>query len=208
MPGVSMTAAPISHRERKKQATRRALHDAAFELVDRYGLSGTTVEAISERAGVAPRTFWSYYRSKEDAVIDREPEVAETLRGALVARPADEDVVRALRSVLESYIAGRQVNSARSLRRQQLIRSEPQLMATMAATFEEIERALASAVAERLGVDPAASLRPAVVVMAACGACRVAQQRWVDEQGRRPFPDLLDEAYSELARGVTEVMAR
>ena len=51
----------LSHRERKKQATRRAIHDAAFELVEQSGFTGVTVEAISERAGVAPRTFWSYF---------------------------------------------------------------------------------------------------------------------------------------------------
>jgi AcrR family transcriptional regulator len=192
---------PASHRERKKIATRRAIHEAAFELVDRQGLSGTTIEAISERAGVAPRTFWSYFPSKEDAVVGRDPDAAQTLRTALLARPEHEDIVVSLRAVLEEYVADRVVDSQLAVRRQQLIHREVSLMSAVAAAFNEIEQALISAVAERLGLDPAADLLPGVLVAATCGACRVAQLHWAEAKGRRPFPDLLDEAFTQLCVG-------
>jgi AcrR family transcriptional regulator len=199
---VSLTAPPASHRERKKLATRQAIHDAAFDLVDRHGLSGTTIEAISDRAGVAPRTFWSYFGSKEEAVVNRDPDVPPTLADALLARPADEDALTALQTVLEEFSADRAVDSRRAVRRGQLIRREPQLMAAVAASFEEIERALIAAVAERLGLDPASDLTPGVLVVAACGTCRVAQQHWADEGGQRPFQEVLREAYRSLDAGL------
>lgn len=192
-----------SLRERKKRATRHAIHDAAFELADEHGLSHTTVEAISERAGVAPRTFWSYFSSKEDAVINRDPDRPGRLREALLGRPATEDAVTALRRVLERDLADRVLDSRRAIRRQRLIRREPQLMAATAAAFDEIERALVEAVAERLGLDPGSDLLPGVLVMAAGGACRVAQQHWVDGGGRRPFPELVGEAFARMAEGLT-----
>ena len=68
---MSVQLAP-SRRERKKQATRQALHEAAFTLAEERGLTGTTVEAIAERADVAPRTFFNYFTCKEDAVLDRD----------------------------------------------------------------------------------------------------------------------------------------
>lgn len=203
---MSLAAPASTHRERKKLATREAIHAAAFELVDRHGLSGTTIEAISDRAGVAPRTFWSYFSSKEDAVINRDPERPAILHAALLARPAHEDVMTALRAVLEEHISDRLGDSKRAVRRQHLIRREPQLMAALAASFDEIERALVSAVGERLGVDPAGDLLPGVVVMAAGGACRVAQLRWADEQGRRPFSEILDEAFARLADGLAPLL--
>ena len=178
---MTLVVPPITHRERKKLATRQAIHEAAFELVDRCGLSGTTIEAISERAGVAPRTFWSYFSSKEEAVTNHDPDWPAELRAALLDRPAREDAVTARHSVLEEYVSDKFVDSKRAVRRHELIRREPQLMAAVAVAYTEIERALVSAVAERLGLDPDQDLRPALLVMAACGACRVAQQSWADQ---------------------------
>lgn len=198
---------PASHRERKKLATRRAIHQAAFDLVEAQGLSATTVEAISERAGVAPRTFWAYFPSKEDAVVRRDPEFAEALRAALLDRPADEDIVVSLRTVLEEYVTERLVDSDQSVRRQQLIRREAALMSAVAAMFNEMEQALVSAVGERLGVDPTTELLPGVLVAAVCGACRVAQVHWAEEKGRRSFHDLLDEAFTQLFVGFGPTVA-
>lgn len=191
-----------THRERKKRATRQAIHDAAFELADQHGLSGTTIEAISERAGVAPRTFWSYFGSKEDAVIDRDPERPARLRTALLDRPAGEDAATALRRVLEQDLADRVPDFRRARRRHRLIRREPHLMAAAAAAFDEIERALVEAVAERLGVSAEEDLLPGVLVMAAGGAFRVAQQHWLESGGRRPFPELVGEAFARMAEGL------
>lgn len=193
-------------RERKKLATRRAIHDAAFDLVDRHGLTGTTIEAISDRAGVAPRTFWSYFSSKEEAVIDRDPDWPDALHAALLERPAGEDVVTSLRCVLEAMIGERLVDSDVAVRRQQLIRREAQLMAAVAAVYDEVERALVTAVAERLGLDAGQDMRPGVLVAAAAGACRVAQQKWAEGHGKRPFADLVAEAFDELADGLTPLV--
>ncbi|HMC40766.1 MAG TPA: TetR family transcriptional regulator [Acidimicrobiales bacterium] len=205
---MSVTAPVQSHRERKKLATRQAIHDAAFELVDRFGLSGTTIEAISDRAGVAPRTFWSYYASKEDAVIDRDPEAPAHLAVALMARPAEEDAMTALRCTLEEHIDARLVDSKRAVRRQQLIRREPQLMAAVAASFDDYERTLVAGVAQRLGTDPATDMRPGVLVAAASGASRVAQQKWADHKGRQPFPALMEEAFAALAAGLAPMLRK
>ena len=204
---MTLAAPPISHRERKKLATRQSIHNAAFELVYRHGLSGTTIESICDQAGVAPRTFWAYFASKEDAVINRDPDQSAVMHDALVARPADEDPFAALRSVLEGYISGRLDDADRAVRRHEMIRREPPLMAAVAAQFDEIERALVAAVADRLGLDVDADLLPSVLVMAACGACKLAVQRWADQQGRVSFDDLFDAALTRLAEGLAPLVA-
>lgn len=202
LPAVPTTELAPSHRERKKQATRRAIHLAALDLVERHGLSGATVEAISERAGVAPRTFWSYFSSKEEAVLDHEPDRPETLRLALLARPADEEPLTALQRVLEEDLARRLVDRDEGLRRYNLLRSEPHLMSAVAANFEKIERALVSAVAERTGLNPDVDIYPGVLVSAACGACRVAQLRWSGQRGRPSLGALVSEAFGQLSDGL------
>lgn len=190
-----------SLRERKKRATRKAIHEAAFDLVEERGFSGVTIDAISARADVAPRTFWAYFSSKEDAVVDRDAGRPQALRAALLRRPVEEDVLTALREVLLADLEERAVDRTKALRRARLIRREPQLMHAVAVTFDEIERALVLAVAERLGAEAGKDLFPGVLVSAACGAGRVAFSHWSERRGGLSLRELLDEAFGHLGRG-------
>lgn len=54
--------------ERRKAATQFDIARAAAELFTERGPDGTTAEEIAVRAGVALRTFYRYFRNKQDAV--------------------------------------------------------------------------------------------------------------------------------------------
>lgn len=197
-----------SRRERKKQATHQALHEAAFVLVERHGLAAVTVEAIAERADVATRTFFNYFSSKEDAVLDRDPGRPEAVRRALLERPPAEDALTALCRVMEELVAQDIHDGEHLLRRMRLIRSEPLLRGAMAAMHDEIEEALVAAVAQRTGHDPVADLYPALVVSAALAAFKVALLRWSDQGGHVPFDGVLTAAFDLLAVGLAEAGSR
>jgi len=68
-------------RERKKAATRQAIHEAALRLGADGGIAGVTVEEICAVVDIAPRTFFNYYPSKAAAVFDLRTEeiLAEAL---------------------------------------------------------------------------------------------------------------------------------
>jgi AcrR family transcriptional regulator len=201
---VTIDLAP-TRRQRKKQATRQALHDAAFALAEECGLAGVTVEAIAARADVAPRTFFNYFACKEDAILNRDPGWPEALRRAVAERPASEDPLTALRRVLEDEAARRVLDADHFLRRLRLLRREPQLAAAMAGISEETEHALVAGIAERTGADEAGDLYPAVVVSAAWGVFKVALLRWGDLGGRVALPTLLSSAFDTLSHGLSAV---
>ena len=54
--------------ERRKAATQLDIAAAAAELFAERGPEATTAEDIALRAGIALRTFYRYFRNKEDAV--------------------------------------------------------------------------------------------------------------------------------------------
>lgn len=90
-----------------KPSARERLAEAAFDLFDERGYEQTTVDDITERAGLGRTTFFRHYRSKEDVIFpdhDRLLErVAERLRtsshGTALAAVSD-----AVRLVLLNYV--------------------------------------------------------------------------------------------------------
>src|SRR6185437_17180262 len=92
--------APVSLRERKKQATRLLLRRAALELVAERGLANVTVEDIAEAAEVSPRTFFNYFPSKEAVLFAGDPDRAAALRGAIASAVPGQPALDALRLVL------------------------------------------------------------------------------------------------------------
>lgn len=97
-------------RERKKRATRIAMHRAALELVAADGLSAVTAERIAQRAGVSTRTFFNHWATKEAAILGIHAEERETvtegLREALAAGTPPREAVRSvLRRALASVPA-------------------------------------------------------------------------------------------------------
>jgi AcrR family transcriptional regulator len=206
MPATSPDTA-LSRRERKKQTTREALRAAALVLVEARGLAGVTIEDITEHADVAPRTFFNYFASKEDAVIGRDPERVDGLVAALHARPAAESPFDSLRHVLSaSYLASAN-HPDQLLRRIRVIKSEPALVSRLATQFEQLEDGLTAAVAERIGANPATDIEPSLLVLSALAICRASLMHWCDQGGQAPFEDTLREAFDRAGAGLAVLTA-
>jgi AcrR family transcriptional regulator len=182
-------------RERKKVATRLALHEAALRLAVRDGLDQVTVEAIADAAGVSRRTFSNYFSSKEEALFHGDSDWLSRLLAHLDDEAPDEEpwtaLGRAVEAVLVEY--GEELDPSWVARRRQL-RSHPGLIAHQVAAYATREADLAAALAPRLaGRD--AELRSRVLAAGFLAVLRVATHHWLEH----PDVRLVDVVRTALA---------
>ncbi|TQJ74663.1 TetR family transcriptional regulator [Streptomyces sp. SLBN-31] len=150
----SSTAAPLSLTERRKAATRMEIARAAAGLFVRQGLRATRAEDIAQAAGVAPRTFYRYFATKEEAVAPLYAAGAQRWTEALAEAPAHLSVPQALEhAVRHTLTPGAGVSAASWELVRTLIRltdDSPALAKVWAEVCQESEGRLGEVLAERL----------------------------------------------------------
>ena len=191
-----MTAPSPGLRERKKEATRQALHEAAVRLAVEHGLEGLTVEAIADAAEVSRRTFSNYFANKEEALLHSDQVRLRRLLDLLRERPDDEPAERALAAAARELVAGG-TSDPRWLAQVQLLRRHPSLLGRQVTRYAEAERALADLVAARLPADADRALRARLLAAGLLTTLRVALQQWMEDPSS-PLPEVLDRALGIL----------
>ncbi|RZU32052.1 TetR family transcriptional regulator [Blastococcus saxobsidens] len=189
-------------RERKKLATRQALHLAALQLVAERGLDAVSVDDIAERAQVSSRTFFNYFPSKVDAVVGLDPTTPFQVSSDFSARPATESPVQALRAVQRARAQEMAEEEELWPLRMTVIDAHPSLVQRLIAAFGEAELALAEAIAERTGTRVGVDVYPTLLAAVQGCAMRISLQRWVATDFTASLPDLVDEAWDALAAGL------
>ncbi|MEW2255747.1 TetR family transcriptional regulator [Streptomyces sp. NPDC047869] len=127
---------------------------AAAALFVRRGLRATRAEDIAQAAGIAPRTFYRYFASKEEAVAPLYAAGAELCIQAVREAPPGLSVPEALRHAVEHTLSpGVGVSAASWEWVRTLIRladASPALGKVWAEVCRTSEGALAATLAERL----------------------------------------------------------
>lgn len=182
-------------RERKKHATRRALHDAALRLTLERGLEQVTVEEISAAADVSVRTFFNYFPTKEQAIIGDLIKVDEEAVTAAVL--AARSLPDGLRDVALGIAADIGPQREQVLMRWQLMERYPALLPLMFARFIEFETVLARAIATRTGNRPDDAY-PQLMAAIASTALRVSVRRWTAGQCGHPLDYHVNEVFGLL----------
>lgn len=92
-------------RERKKRRTRQQISDVATLLFATRGFDQVTVAEIADTVGVAEKTVFNYFPTKESLVFDRADESLERLLRALRARGPGESPTKAVLRALGDDLA-------------------------------------------------------------------------------------------------------
>jgi len=165
-------------RERKRQQTRERLTRAAMALFLERGFEATTLDDIAAAADISRRSFFHYFDSKEDVVFAWHE---------IAVRPAGESMLAAAENAIAAMV--RQIEPGEAIAMARLKRDNPALQARDQVKYEQLERALAEALARR-AVHKAEKLDARLVAMIATGAMRIGGELWATE-GAREKPEAL-----------------
>ncbi|MBT0768067.1 TetR family transcriptional regulator [Kineosporia sp. J2-2] len=165
--------------------TGQRIAAAAFELFAARGYDGTTVDAIAERAGIARRTFFRYFRSKDDVIFPDHDSLLAMVNQHLTAQTAldpIETICGAVRLVLLSYLDAPAV----SVQRYELSRRVPALRERELASVQRYEHAFSRYLRGRLSgtlPDAQAVLRSDVIAAAVVAAHNAVLREWLRAGG-------------------------
>ncbi|MEV4635725.1 helix-turn-helix domain-containing protein [Actinoplanes sp. NPDC049548] len=188
-------------RERKKAATRQALHEAAVRLAIAHGVDKITVEAIADEAGVSRRTFSNYFANKEEALLHGDHRRISALVGIVRARPADETPWIALTRAAREFYEQLGELDPQWVAQSRLLRTKPALAAQQVSTFAALERELAAAVSARSTEPDPHGIRARLMAATFMTAMRVSLHVWLEAPDESSLGDLVQLSLAETGRG-------
>ncbi|GIG92237.1 TetR/AcrR family transcriptional regulator [Plantactinospora endophytica] len=174
----------VGRRERKKAATREALHRAALQLAAEQGPDRVTVEAIADAADVSRRTFSNYFANKEEALFHADLVRIRRLLELVHAQPLDTPPWTALTRAAEEHARESEDVDPLWLAQRRLIRSHPSLAAHQIAAYGTVEQEFTAEIARRLPAEPESPLRARVLAGTFLHALRAATSHWTDHPER------------------------
>ena len=140
-------------RERKKARTRASIREHALRLFRERGYHDTTVEQIAEAAEVSPSTFFRYFPTKEDVVLqdDYDPLAIEIFE----AQPAELSPIAAFRAAAAQMFGALSADDLARVRETiELMFTIPEVRARAVDEFVRTIDVTAAAIARRTGRSP------------------------------------------------------
>lgn len=196
----SVTAkADLSLAQRKRQLVSEVLTEAALRLLADRGFEAVTIDEIAAAAGVSKRTFFRYFASKEDVVVQLLGEMGSKMRLELEARPLTEPLSLALRETVWAAIAACADHPEQALPVVRLILGTPALLARFLERRAQWLDSLATEIAHRLDVDEADALFPRLAAGIALAAFDTVLQKWSASDGAEEAAALTDQAFTFIA---------
>jgi AcrR family transcriptional regulator len=182
-------------RESKRRDTLQRVAQAGLELFLARGYEATTVEDISAAAGISRRTFFHYFKSKDEVLLAWQTGLVESLRQAVLQEENRQAPLDALCGALLKLAAD--YDSDTTIAIAQLLRSNDQLRAANQVKFLQLEQAAFEALCH-LWPQRRRRGRLRMVAMIGLGAFRVAIDEWTEEGGTQPFSQRIGQAFAVL----------
>ena len=182
-------------RERNRRQTLQRIAEVGIELFLAKGYDATTLDEIAAAAGISRRTFFYYFRSKDDILLAHLAGYADALRGTILESASAGEPIDVMRDALVKLSA--RFESPRTIAIVRVIRETRTLHASRQARQLQLEQAACDALRE---LWPAKERRDRLrlVAMASMALMRLVVDAWIEQDGKRPLAKDIQKAFVNL----------
>ena len=188
---------------RQRKTTPRHIEAVALDLFSRQGFVATTVEQVATGAGISTRSFFRYFRSKDEVVLGSEAVDRELLLEAVRVAPPASVSVAGLVPALVAFTSRLEEDRERVLLRAAVVDGNPALRPQLLAVYRAWEESLAGALGAGAGdtagfAAGAASFEAKVAAAGALALLSVSVREWCESRGEGSLADTVIRAADAL----------
>jgi AcrR family transcriptional regulator len=192
----SETARKEGLRERKRRETLLRIAETGLNLFAEKGYDETTLEEIAEASGISPRTFFYYFKTKDEVLqYWQGMGFADAVPPALLAQPPEKPPLAAVRDTFIGLITRYQ--NEKSLAVDRIYNSSETLRVRKQVFYLHMEQTVFATLCERWP-QPARRAELRMVAMVAIGAFRLAMEARRNDTQIRPIAEYLSESFALL----------
>ena len=182
-------------RERKRRETLQRVAEAGMRLFFERGYEATTIDEIAAAAGVSRRSFFHYFKSKDEILLALQSGMGERFAALLRAASPETRPLDAVREAVLEVCAPYPAEKMIALDR--LMRSSAAVQARKQASYVQQEREIFAALREAWP-QPERETALRLTAMLAVGAMRLSFDTLSQENGARPIAEILRETFAAL----------
>ncbi len=185
---------------RRRSTTWDQLSNVAIDLFAARGFDAVSVDDVAHAAGIARRTLFRYYPSKNALPWGDFDAHLEQMRGQLAALDPSVPIGDALRTALLGFNTFDDTETARHRQRMRVILQTAELQAYSMTMYAGWRAVVAAFVARRLGVD-VGDLVPQTVAWTMLGVALSAYEQWLVDESVS-LAQALNDAFDTVSAGL------
>jgi mycofactocin system transcriptional regulator len=191
---------------RRRSTTQDHITDVALELFATRGFDDVSVDDVAHAAGIARRSLFRYYPSKNAIPWGDFDSHLGHMRDLLDAVPDEVPIREALRSTLLAFNSFDVAETARHRQRMRVILETDALQAHSMTMYVRWRAVVAAFVARRLG-QTASDLVPQTVAWTMLGVALSAYGHWLAD-AQASLPESLCDAFDTVSGGLGDLESR
>lgn len=188
---------------RRRSTTPQHVADVALGLFAERGFAEVSVDDVAQAAGIARRTVFRYYASKNAIPWGDFDAHLQHLRELLDHVDPGTPLGEALRAALLSFNTFDESETVRHRQRMRVILQTAELQAYSMTMYAGWRQVIADFVAYRTGVRPT-DLQPQTVAWMMLGVALSAYEHWLDDESVS-LPQALGDAFDVVGAGLDDL---